>query len=139
MRPPSTAPTSWLNYAGRPCRKRSSGKQYWPGGKQVFRLHDAAGVMVGDTLAPQSATFPGKALLEPVMRRGMLLGASPTLPQIRRQVCAQVAALPATLRSLNQASPFQLVVPAEMRRLAREVDARQQLLAQRDRARWLTS
>ncbi|HWW70514.1 MAG TPA: nicotinate phosphoribosyltransferase [Duganella sp.] len=128
-----------VEYAGRPCRKRSSGKQYWPGAKQVFRVHDAAGVVVGDTLAPQSATFPGQALLEPVMRRGTPLGSSPTLPHIRSHVCAQVAALPAGLRSLHPASPFQLVVPAEMRRLARRVDARQQLLARRDRARWIAS
>lgn len=127
-----------VDYAGRPCRKRSSGKQYWPGSKQVFRRYDASGAIVSDTLTLESAAFPGTALLEPVMRGGVPLGPSPTLPQIRRHVCTQVAALPAPLRALNQASAFELVVPAELRRLARQVDARQQLLARRDRARWMT-
>lgn len=128
-----------VEYAGRPCRKRSSGKQYWPGSKQVFRMYDGAGMIESDTLAPQSLTLPGKAMLEPVMRSGLLLGSPPTLPQIRGHVRAQVAALPLALRSLSQTRPFRLVVPAALRGLARQADARQRQLAQRNRARWMTS
>lgn len=128
-----------VEYAGRPCRKRSTGKQYWPGGKQVFRLCDAAGVMSSDTLAPHLEILAGKAMLEPVMRSGILLGSPPALPQIRSHVRAQLAALPAALRSLQQATPFPIVVPAALRALARQVDARQRRLAQRERARWAGS
>lgn len=120
-----------VEYAGRPCRKRSAGKQYWPGGKQVFRVHDGAGVMSSDALALQSEMLPGKAMLEPLMRDGILLRSPPSLLQIRADVAAQFAALPAALQSLKPAAPFPVTVRPALRHLAHQVDERQQAQAAR--------
>jgi nicotinate phosphoribosyltransferase len=128
-----------VEYAGRPCRKRSIGKQYWPGGKQIFRSHDAGGAMTSDMLVPQDQVLPGEALLKPVMRAGTLIQSLPSLPQIRIHASAQIAALPTSLLSLEPATSFPVVVAATLRELAQQVDARQQVLAQQDRARWATS
>ena len=127
-----------VEYAGRACRKRSAGKQYWPGGKQVFRHHDAGGAMRCDTLAPETQILPGQAMLAPLMRGGILLAPAPPLPHLRAHAGAQLAALPAALRSLNQAIAFPTRVPDTLRDLARQVDARQRALAQLDRARWMS-
>jgi hypothetical protein len=114
-------------------------KQYWPGAKQIFRSHDAGGAMTSDMLAPQDQALPGEALLKPVMRAGTLIKSLPSPPQIRIHASAQIAALPTRLPSLEPATPFPVVVAATPRELAQQVDARQQVLAQQDRARWATN
>lgn len=125
-----------VEYAGRPCRKRSAGKQYWPGAKQVFRQYREDGAMNGDTLSTQAESPPGTAMLEPIMRDGALLASLPPLKQIRAHAASQIAALPAALRSLSQASTYPVAVSDTLRELARQVDARQESFAQLDRARW---
>lgn len=65
-----------VEYAGEPRRKRSPGKETWPGCKQVFRRRDAHGVMAGDTIALQHDVLCGEALLQPVRRGSMLLAPS---------------------------------------------------------------
>lgn len=118
-----------VEYAGRPCRKRSSGKATWPGCKQVFRRHDAHGTMMGDTLTLQHDVLPGEALLQPVMRGGRLLAPSPPLREIRAYAQAQLAALPQPVRALTAAAPYPVAVSDALRVLARQVDERQRSLA----------
>jgi len=48
-------------YAGKPRRKRSSGKATWPGRKQVWRRYGADGRMAGDTLSIETADRAGHA------------------------------------------------------------------------------
>lgn len=125
-----------VEYAGHPCRKRSAGKQYWPGAKQVLRQYGDDGAMKGDTLAPQEESRQGRAMLEPIMRGGALRASLPSLSQIRAHAASQIAALPAALRSMSQASAYPVAVADSLRELARKVDARQGALAQLDRGRW---
>lgn len=110
-------------YDGRPCRKRSEGKATWPGRKQVFRRYDAAGLLVGDVLALADEQVPGRPLLVPVMRRGQRLLPAPTLADIRVHAAAEIARLPATLRSLERRPPLQPDVSPALRALAARVDA----------------
>ncbi len=124
-----------VEYAGRPTRKRSAGKQYWPGAKQVFRRIGEDGVMSGDTLSPLAESLPGMAMLTPVMRGGVLLASLPSLAAIRANAASQIAALPASLRSLRQAAEYPLAVADTLRELADRVDARQVRRARLDRAR----
>lgn len=126
-----------VEYGGRPCRKRSIGKATWPGRKQVFRRHSAHGVMASDTLTLQQDALPGEALLRPLMRGGILLEPSPPLSEIRAYAESQMAALPASLRTLTAApEPYQVTVSDTLQDLARQVDERQRSLAEADHARW---
>jgi nicotinate phosphoribosyltransferase len=121
-----------VEYAGQPRRKRSTGKATWPGCKQVFRMHDAHGMLASDTLGLRQEVFPGQALLQPVMRGGMLLEPVPALPEIRAYAQAQLAALPPQLRLLAPASPCLPAISPGLRELAGEVDRRQQAQAAAD-------
>ena len=108
-------------YAGIPRRKRSEGKQTWPGRKQVYRQYDADGIMSGDHLCTVDEPARGEPLLVAVMQDGRLLGAPPTLVQNREHVRQQLARLPAPLRELGGRG-YPVEVSEALRRLTREVD-----------------
>ena len=109
-------------YAGRARRKRSSGKATWPGRKQVFRRHDAAGAMTGDTLTIVEDTQEGAALLQPVMRAGTRLEPSPALTAIRERVAGQLLSLPPPLRQLQSAASYPVEIAPRLAELAAAVD-----------------
>ena len=109
-------------YAGRARRKRSSGKATWPGRKQVFRRHDAAGAMTGDTLTIVEDAQEGEALLQPVMRAGTRLEPSPALTAIRERVAGQLLSLPPPLRQLQSAAPYPVEIAPRLAELAATVD-----------------
>ncbi|WP_025918050.1 nicotinate phosphoribosyltransferase [Herminiimonas sp. CN] len=123
-------------YAGRACRKLSSGKATWPGSKQVLRHYDAHGTMCGDTLTLQHDESAGEPLLQPVIRGSMLLAPSPPLPQIRARAQAQIASLAPELRALTAAAPYPVQVSDALQQLAHQVDERQRSVADADRAHW---
>ncbi len=64
-------------YAGKPKRKLSEGKQTWPGRKQVWRAYDADGRMRGDILSVESDKQDGEMLIVPVMRGGKRISPAP--------------------------------------------------------------
>ncbi len=109
-------------YAGRPRRKRSTGKATWPGRKQVFRECDAAGRLSRDTLTVMGDSQPGEALLQPVMRDGRRLGSSPSMDQIRDRVAAGLQQLPPLVRALEAPADFTVEVAGALRELAASVD-----------------
>lgn len=98
-------------YAGRPRRKRSTGKATWPGRKQVWREVDASGRFERDTISMEGDAHPGEPLLVPAMLAGKRL-AQPTLAESRSRCLADLERLPA---------PRVVVAPA-LERLAEEVD-----------------
>ncbi len=92
-----------VEYAGRGRTKLSTGKVIHPGRKQVFRRTEA-GAMAGDTVAPHDEPAEGEPLLRPVMRGGAVLpGARIPLRAARDHAAAELARLPAPLRSLDPA------------------------------------
>jgi len=110
-------------YAGSARRKRSEGKATWPGRKQVFREHDASGVMTGDVLTVESDRRAGAGLIRQVMRGGRRLAAPETLADIRRRAAQELARLPAHLRALSEDEPpYPVAVAPALERLAVEVD-----------------
>ena len=66
-------------YAGRARRKRSANKHTWPGAKQVHRRFSDSGFMLEDTVTLADDLQPGEPLLEPVMKSGKCISASPDL------------------------------------------------------------
>jgi len=112
-------------YAGEPRRKRSLGKQTWPGRKQVFRSFGKGGTMCGDILALEGDDVQGKPLLQPVMRGGKRAGRLPSLPAIREYASYQVETLPAVLTALGKTPAYIVRVSDSLRHLAQQADERQ--------------
>lgn len=112
-------------YAGKPRRKRSSGKSTLPGRKQVFRLSGADGIMLGDTVAEEHELVDGTPLLEPVMRDGRRIDASPSIEEVRQRAAASLAALPPSLRNPLAQGSYDVKVSAKLEAMAAEVDSRQ--------------
>jgi len=118
-----------VEYGGRPRRKRSEGKASWPGRKQVYRRTGSDGALAGDLLALDGEDAPGVPLLEPVLRAGARVAAAPALDTLRDRAQAQMAMLPAALRTLGRAMPYPVTVSPSLRALAAKVDAQTQACA----------
>lgn len=111
-------------YEGQPRRKRSTAKATWPGRKQVWRRHDDAGRMSGDTLGLETERVPGEPLLVPVMRGGHRVAGTGGLAEARARARQQLASLPPALRDLDSEVEYPVEVTAAVRALADEVDRR---------------
>ena len=100
-------------YAGRPRRKRSTGKATWPGRKQVHRHYTPEGRFARDVVTLETDLQPGEPLLRPVMRAGKRL-AQPTLAEARAHCLAQLQRLPG--------KDYPVEISPALRALADEVD-----------------
>ena len=110
-------------YAGKPRRKRSTGKATWPGRKQVYRQRDVRGAFLHDLVTAEADAQPGEPLLVPVMKNGRRLSAPEGLDRARERAAGQYAGLPQQLRLLEPADPpYRVEISAALRRLADEVD-----------------
>jgi nicotinate phosphoribosyltransferase len=109
-------------YAGLPRRKRSVGKETWPGRKQVWRRMGADGRMAGDSLSVETDDHMGDKLIELVMQDGRRL-AQPTLMDIRASAAKSLEALPEPLRRLEPLA-YPVEVGDPLKRLAAEFDRR---------------
>jgi nicotinate phosphoribosyltransferase len=110
-------------YAGQPRRKRSEGKATWPGRKQVFRQF-RDGLIDGDRITVEGDEQPGRPLLEPMMIGGRRLEPRATAAELRERVGTNLAQLPAALKSLDPAPPYNVEISTRLRRLAAELDDR---------------
>jgi nicotinate phosphoribosyltransferase len=111
-------------YAGKPKRKLSEGKQTWPGRKQVWRAYDADGRMSGDILSVETDKQPGETLIVPVMRAGKRIAPSPTLAQIRERAARDLARLPESLRQLQPGTTYPVKISDTLTLLAAETNAK---------------
>ena len=111
-------------YAGRPRRKRSTGKATWPGRKQVYRHYGADGRFTRDVVAAESDRQAGEPLVAQVMAGGKRLRPAPALAAARTHAKAQLDRLPLRLRALEDAAdPYPVEIAASLHALAAEVDA----------------
>ena len=109
-------------YAGRARRKRSANKHTWPGAKQVHRRFSDSGFMLEDTVTLADDLQPGEPLLEPVMKSGKCISASPDLAVVRAHAAASLGQLPQNIRDLNQQPAYPVSIADSVRELARAVD-----------------
>lgn len=109
-------------YAGIARRKKSAGKETWPGRKEVFRELGSDGVIRSDMLVAADETAAGRPLLETVMHGGRRLEASPALDAIREHASRELASLPEPLRDLQAQARFEVNVSASLKELAAEID-----------------
>lgn len=115
-------------FAGTPRRKKSEGKETWPGRKQVYRRIDADGVIESDLIALVDEAVPNgyAPLLQPVMRAGRRTGLPQPLEELRRAAAANLATLPGALRELRAAAPPPVEVSVGLREMVAAMDAAQQ-------------
>jgi nicotinate phosphoribosyltransferase len=109
-------------YAGRPRRKRSEGKAFWPGSTQVYRRYADNGRMDGDTIARADEPMDGKALLQPILRGGKLVAPLPSLDVAREHARTELDRLPEHLKRLASEPPYDVAVSDGLQILARRVD-----------------
>jgi len=110
-------------YAGAPRRKRSTGKATWPGRKQVHRSFRESGTLDHDVVALESEDLPGAGLLQPVMLSGKRVAPAPDTHSIRAGAARNLAALPPSLRGLEQpAEPYRVDISPSLRELAAQID-----------------
>lgn len=110
-------------YAGKPRRKRSTGKSTWPGRKQVLRACDDEGRFLRDVIALEGEAHD-EGLLVPAMRAGKRVHAHESMRSLRERAADQLRRLPPELKSLDAARvPYPVDVSDGTRRLAEAVDA----------------
>jgi len=113
-------------YAGRARRKKSEGKESWPGRKQVYRTLDAGGVISHDLITtlddPQSSTQNTRPLLQPVLRNGHPVEPLPTLEESRACAADNLLQLPSRLRALEMDPLPPVEISDALRKLAADVD-----------------
>jgi nicotinate phosphoribosyltransferase len=80
--------------------------------------------MAGDVLTVEGDAQDGVALIEPVMRDGRRLAASPSLAEVRDHAANNLAALPDRLRRLHGREGYPVKVSEALQALARDVDRR---------------
>ena len=108
-------------YNGHPRRKRSEGKQTWPGRKQVWRRIGADGRMCGDVLSVETDRHEGEPLIVPVMRGGKRLP-QPALAETRAHAAKELGRLPDRLARLEGGVTYPVTVAQALRDLAAEAD-----------------
>lgn len=117
-------------FDGRDVRKTSTGKESWPGAKQVWRASDAA----ADVLATigEEAPLPGASpLLTDVVRDGARTALAPTRSDLRSMLDDarewfehDWGALPDGVRDLSDPEAYPVGVSDALRDLTKRVDAR---------------
>jgi len=111
-------------YAGRPSRKRSEGKETWPGAKQVYRRYDQQGRIDHDVVTTAADTQEGKPLIRPVMESGKRSEAFPSLEHIRERATAELVTLPDEMRQCRPGATIPVRISSALSDLTRVVDAR---------------
>ena len=113
-----------VSFDGRLVRKLSTGKQTWPGAKQVWRRDDWS----GDVLALDGEEAPvpdGQPLLVDVMRDGTRTAAGrAALADAHARFESQWADLPEPVKRLRQPGAFPVDLSPGLQRATEEVDAR---------------
>ncbi|MGH7856139.1 MAG: nicotinate phosphoribosyltransferase, partial [Candidatus Binatia bacterium] len=105
-------------YAGRPRRKHSEGKETWPGRKQVYRRYDGSGRMRRDVVGLADEASEGEPLLRPVMQAGRRIGPSPALGAVREHAAGELRRLPDAQRALQTKPAYPVKISRALQALA---------------------
>jgi nicotinate phosphoribosyltransferase len=99
--------------------KFSSGKESYPGRKQVFRVIKK-GKFVKDILGLEDEKF-GQPLLVPILKKGKLVYDLPTLSQIRTHLWSQVSQLPKKYLSVEKEYRYSLEISPTLKKMFEKV------------------
>jgi nicotinate phosphoribosyltransferase len=92
----------------------------------VWRRYGADGRMAGDLLSLEGGEHAGEPLIQLVMQGGRRLQPSPSLDEIRRHAKRELERLPESVRRIEPGMVYPVEVADELKKLAAEVDRRQQ-------------
>ena len=109
-------------YDGRPVMKLSTGKSSLPGGKQVFRQHNADGKMAGDVIALDHEEIDSaEPLLALTMSDGRRVTAASPINAARQRVADGLASLPEQYRKLTAPARYPVSVSDGVQRLEQQI------------------
>ncbi|NVL90828.1 MAG: hypothetical protein HWN69_07540 [Desulfobacterales bacterium] len=98
--------------------KLSTDKVNLAGKKQIFRRTNAKGRFVEDIIGTDDETIEGAGpLLEPVMQDGKLLGAHPSLEEVRERFRRNFQALDEKYKALDGANLYPVKLSARLKAL----------------------
>ena len=97
-----------VKYDGRPVLKLSTGKVSLVDEKQVYRLSDARGMILGDVIALRAEAPPpeGEALLTRVMEGGRITAPLPSLEEVRSRFREEFDRLPERYKALRETPDY---------------------------------
>ena len=111
-------------FRGKGRRKRSLGKETWPGAKQIYRWYDSGGMMTRDRLTLKGESGDGgEPLLVEFMKSGKRTRNRIPLTESRALAASQVSRLPWNLRELKKAAPYSVEISPSLHELARKIDS----------------
>ena len=112
-----------VEYEHRPVMKLSEGKEYLPGGKQVFRFRDHQGKFSSDIIGRSEEDLPGgEALLHTVMTGGRRTTSTPALQEIREMLEDELSHLADQHQLLHNPSHYPVSISDNLQRLAAQVE-----------------
>jgi nicotinate phosphoribosyltransferase len=107
-----------VEYDDHPVLKLSTGKESWPGKKQVFRFEDARGLFSKDIIAMSDEEIPGaKPLLETVLQRGKIVGRLPTLEDAKSVCRDGLGRLPGIYKRIIEPARYPVEFSARLQEL----------------------
>ena len=110
-------------FDNRPVMKLSEGKMSLPGTKQIFRRHDANGIMTADIIGLEDDTGPvdSRPLLEKVMTGGVRTANRPSLTELRETFREEFARLDSRFKDLRKPPNFPVAVSPGLQRMTATV------------------
>ncbi|HEX2226958.1 MAG TPA: nicotinate phosphoribosyltransferase [Candidatus Binatia bacterium] len=112
-----------VEYDTRPVLKLSTGKESWPGKKQVFRLKDDEGFMTEDVITLRNEQISGaKPLLEPVLQSGRTVARLPTLEETKTLCRENLHQLPEKYRKIMGPAHYPVRFSSALRALRKATE-----------------
>jgi len=111
-----------MEYGGEPKLKKSSGKDTYPGAKQVDRL-SADGIMTGDIITLADEPCRGTPLIQTFMTDGKRLRQPVPLEDIKSFFLEQMATLPLYLKELDITPPYPVSFSKRLLSLKEELES----------------
>jgi len=108
-------------YEDRSVLKLSTGKESWPGEKQVFRQVNSKMQIEKDIIGLRGEELSGERLLEETMRGGKAISPYPKLPEIRERFTAELAAVPKSVKKLRDPGCFAAEFSPKLKALRDEI------------------
>ena len=111
-----------MEYNGIPRKKRSEGKETWPGQKQVYRYYDKARLMSHDIITFKDEEMDGKPLLKQYMKAGERVEKLPSIHEIREYLMEQIKELPDYLKELNKTKEYPAIISDRLKEYSKRLD-----------------
>jgi len=114
-----------VEFGDRSVLKLSTGKESWPGKKQVFRVRDNQGQLSGDVVALRGEQMAGaEPLLTQVLRAGKIAGRLPTLDDSKSACRDELGRLPEIYQAIVDPARYPVQFSAGLKDLRDAIQKR---------------